>query len=233
MKPIIGVVPLWDEGKQSQWMLPGYLKGIEAAGGVPVVLPLTEDSAEIRTLADLCGGFLFTGGPDVDPELYDREPSEKLGELCPARDKMESILFWEALKRKKPVFGICRGLQFFNAVLGGDLYQDIPTEHPSEVDHHQQPPYDKPAHEVKLIEGTPLRDLLGTDTLPVNSCHHQAVHTLADTLAPMAVAPDGVVEAVYMPGYPFCQAVQWHPEFFGTAHEPSQKLFAAFVQAVR
>lgn len=233
MKPVIGVIPLWDESKQSQWMLPGYLKGIEQAGGVPIVLPLTENPEEIRALGQLCGGFLFTGGPDVNPELYGEEPSPQLGELCPARDKMESILLWDALAQKKPILGICRGIQFLNAALGGDLYQDIPTQCPSPVVHHQDAPYDKPSHRVTLAENTPLNALMHTDTLEVNSCHHQAIRTLAPELTPMAFAPDGLVEAVYMPDYPFCWAVQWHPEFFGPQHPDSQKLFGAFVAAVR
>lgn len=134
-KPIIGVTPLWDEEKKSYWMLPGYLEGVKEAGAIPVILPLTTNGADIAQLADLCDGFLFTGGQDVDPQLYGEAMEPFCGELCPARDALEQELLRQALERDKPILGICRGIQFLNAALGGTLYQDLPTEHPSEIGH--------------------------------------------------------------------------------------------------
>lgn len=103
MKPMIGVVPLWDDEKESYWMLPGYLKGIENAGGIPVMLPMTANEQDLRQLADICDGFLFTGGHDVDPVFYGEVPLPVCGSLCAERDCMEKKLFDIALEKDRAV----------------------------------------------------------------------------------------------------------------------------------
>ncbi len=230
-RPLIGLVPLVDYQRESCWMLPGYMQGVEQAGGVPVMLPLTRDRGELERLAAACDGFLLTGGQDVAPALYGGADPGRCGELCPERDAMETALLALARAQDKPVLGICRGIQLFNAALGGTLWQDLPTQCPSEVDHHQSGNYASPIHTVALQPGTPLAELLGPAPLPVNSLHHQAVRTLAPALAPMAVAPDGIVEAVYEPGRTFVWAVQWHPEFSWQTDANSRAIFRAFVDA--
>lgn len=230
-KPLIGVVPLWDETKNSLWMLPGYFDGLLNAGAVPVMLPLTADAAVLKRLAAECDGYLFTGGQDVQPGFYGQTAAPECGETCPVRDAMEAELLTLALQADKPVLGICRGIQFLNAALGGTLWQDIPAQHPSGTVHHQTAPYDAPSHAVALVPGTPLHRLLRVDTLPVNSLHHQAVRELAPALRAMAAAPDGLVEAVYMPAKRFVWAVQWHPEFNFESEPSSRSIFAAFVRA--
>ena len=136
MKPIVGVMPLWDEEKDSIWMLPGYMDGISQAGGIPVIFPFSTDEMELKQLIGMCDGFLFTGGQDVTPEVYHEDPLEDLIDCCIKRDLMETIVLKEAIADDKPVLGICRGIQFINAALGGKLYQDIPTQRPSEINHH-------------------------------------------------------------------------------------------------
>lgn len=230
-KPIIGITPLWDSPKNSIWMLPGYQQGIEAAGGIPLILPLTEDRESLLSILGIIDGILFTGGHDISPKLYNQTKSEFCSELCPTRDTMETVLFTEGvLNQSKPAFGICRGLQFFNAILGGTLYQDIPSQMPAEISHQQKPPYDEPIHSVSITPDTPLHQLLSCSTLMVNSYHHQAIHKLAPLLTAMATAPDGITEAVYMKEKPFVWAVQWHPEF-ALNHPASQKLFHTFIQS--
>ncbi len=232
-KPLIGVVPLWDADKNSLWMLPGYFDGLLAAGAVPFMLPLTDGAAALRRLAAVCDGYLFTGGQDVQPGFYGETPHPACGEVCPARDAMEAELFTLALQADKPVLGICRGIQFLNAALGGTLWQDLPAQRPSPVCHHQGLPYDAPAHPVTVLPGTPLHALLNADTLPANSLHHQAVRDLAPALRAMAAAPDGIVEAVYLPARRFVWAVQWHPEFNYKTEPSSRAIFAAFVRAAQ
>ena len=232
MKPIVGVMPLWDDKKDSIWMLPGYLDGLMQAGGLPIMFPFTEDAQELEQLVNMCDGFLFTGGHDVSPELYHEAPLEGLVDVCPKRDVMEGIVLRMALERDKPVLGICRGIQFINAFLGGTLYQDLPTQHPSGTEHHQPQPYDRPIHDVGIIAGSPLHRCLGLEQLPVNSCHHQAVRRLAPSLEAMAYAPDGLVEAAYMPGKRFLWAVQWHPEFSYQTDAHSRAIFRAFAEAM-
>jgi len=227
-RPIIGVTPIWDEKKDSIWMLPGYMQGLEEAGAVPVILPLTTSETVLKQTADFFDGFLFSGGHDVNPKLYGQEKTELCGEICEMRDKMEAYVFREAvLNQKKPALGICRGIQFFNTLLGGSLYQDIPAELPSTIIHSQKPPYDVPAHAVRLVSESPLGKLIGKERIEVNSSHHQGINRLAKGLEVMALADDGLVEAVYMPAHPYAWAVQWHPEL-SLKDEVSKKIFASF-----
>ena len=227
--PVIGVTPLWDVALESVWMLPDYLDGIREAGGIPVVLPLEADDGALSALADRFDGFLFTGGPDVSPALYGVEDPEGKAKTCLPRDRLETGLLRKAVALDKPVLGICRGLQLINVVLGGTLYLDLPGEHPSELVHRQAKPYDRHTHSVRLT--CPLRALLATDNLPVNTLHHQAVRELAPGLEPMAFSPDGLVEAFRNPSARFLWAVQWHPEYLFRHDAPSRRLFQTFVAA--
>ena len=231
MKPLIGVLPLWDDEKESLWMLPGYMDGIREAGGLPIMLPLTADRKELEQITEICNGFLLTGGHDVTPELYGEQPLDGLVSSCRARDDMESIILDLALAEDKAVFGICRGIQFLNVELGGTLYQDIPLQRPSRVEHHMTAPYDRVCHKVTVKKGTPLYDLLGIEELGENSYHHQAIKDVSKRVETMAVSEDGLVEAVRMPEKKFVWAVQWHPEFSYKTDENSRKLLNAFVHA--
>ena len=232
MSPLVGVMPLWDDEKESLWMLPGYLEGLKEAGATPIIFPLTEDPDEIERLVDICDGILLTGGHDVTPSVYGEKPLEGKVACCIARDNMEKLVLEEAMKTDKPILGICRGIQFVNAVLGGTLYQDLPTQHPSDIEHHQTPPYDVPVHDVNIRNATPLYDCLGADKISVNSYHHQAVKDVAPGLEVMAESEDGIVEALYKPFCRFLWAVQWHPEFSYKTDNNSKKIFKAFVDSL-
>ena len=229
--PIIGVMPLWDDEKNSMWMLPGYFEGISQAGGVPIMLPLSVDKDGLDQLIEMCDGFLFSGGHDVSPEIYNEKPLDNLVSSCIRRDEMEAYILKKAIEIDKPIFGICRGIQFINAALGGSLYQDLPTQHKSEVEHHQTPPYDIPVHKVKIVKDSPLNKCLNTELLEVNSYHHQAVREVAPVLKTMALSEDGLVEALYKPDNKFLWAVQWHPEFSYKTDEKSRMIFKKFVDA--
>ena len=232
-KPLIGVMPLWDEGKKSIWMLPGYLEGIQEAGGTPVIFPLTEDREELEQLCSLCNGFLITGGQDEDPAIYGETPIPQMGEICTVLDQMERQVLEYVIKEDKAVLGICRGIQYLNAMLGGSLYQDLNVQHPSKTEHHMEPPYDRVIHQVQIIDGTPLHQLLQVTELGVNSYHHQAVKTLAPSLTVMAESEDGLVEAVCMPEKTYVWAVQWHPELSYQTDKYSRKIFESFVAACK
>ena len=231
MKRVIGLIPLVDDGRDSLWMLPGYMEGVAQAGGLPLMLPLTAEDAALDQLCALCDGFLLTGGHDVSPALYGEQPLPGCGDTSPQRDAMELGVLHRAMAHDKPVLGICRGIQFINAALGGTLWQDLPTQRPSAVCHRQTPPYDAPAHTVAVLPDTPLYRLLKTDTLAVNSYHHQAIRDLAAPLEAMALSPDGLIEAVRHPGQRFLWAVQWHPEFAYRSDPAARAVFRAFVEA--
>ena len=210
--PIIGVIPLIDYERNSYWMIPGYMNGLIAAGAFPIILPVITDAESAETAVQTCDGFLFTGGQDVSPEIYHNKRNSACGELSPERDNMEKLILDEAMKKDKPILGICRGIQFINAALGGTLWQDLPSQFSDEVIHCQKPPYDIPIHDVNIEMDSPLYAKLSPE------------------LKSMASAPDGLVEAVYAPGHRFLWAVQWHPELAYQRDENSRLIFQEFVR---
>ena len=215
-KPIIGLIALVDEKRESYWMLPGYMEGIARAGGLAVMLPLTDRDEDILQLTAHFDGFLFTGGHDVDPLLYGQEKLDVCGDLCPLRDKMEAKLLKEALAADKPV-------------LGGTLYQDLVAQFGDKTNHRMAAPYGRAEHTVTFT-----RPLPGLEkTLGVNSCHHQGIRDLAPGLEVWATAPDGLVEAIFVPGKRYARAVQWHPEFFAPGDPLSEAIFESFVAAAK
>lgn len=238
MKPIIGVTPLWDDKLDSLWMLPGYVDAITKAGGLPIIFPLKASREDILQLCDMCDGFLLTGGDDINPALYNQQPRDKTETSNVDRDFLESEVFSYAIEHNKSVLGICRGIQLINALCGGTLYQDLPTEYDilpaiDHVNHEMTPPYDKHCHRVRVLADTPLAALVdNAEWIGVNSYHHQAIKTLAPNLEAMAISEDGIVEAVYMPSKTFVQAVQWHPEFNFHCDDNSSSLFASFVASL-
>lgn len=232
MRPKIGVLPLY-KNNGVLWINPLYFGGIETAGGLPVMLPLSQEEALWDTYLDTCDGFVFTGGQDVDPELYGES---KLPECCyqaPLRDNQELYMLKKLRHMNKPVLGICRGMQMMNVALGGSLYQDLPTQASSSVSHRQGKPYDLPHHQVKIQPDTLLYSILDTDTLSVNSVHHQAVKNPGPELRVSALAPDGIVEAIELPHHPFFLGVQWHPEHMWQDYNSARKIWAAFVAACK
>ncbi len=226
--PIIGVTPLWDTERKSVWMLPDYLDGIKAAGGIPVILPVEMTEKDADQIMETCDGFLFTGGQDVAPALYEEKDTTGSVICSLERDKLETLLLKKALQTDKSILGICRGLQFLNVFLGGTLWQDLPSQLSSDIVHRQGKPYNAPTHQVKLKSD--LRTLLGKETIDVNTLHHQAVKDLSGDLIPMAVAPDGIIEAAQMPSRHFIWAVQWHPEYMFKTDSDSLAIFSWFVK---
>ncbi|MDR1803198.1 MAG: gamma-glutamyl-gamma-aminobutyrate hydrolase family protein [Treponema sp.] len=230
--PLIGITPMWDEKDGRVYIYTGYIRGLEKAGAAPVILPLGVPESVLKQIAEYCDGFLFSGGADLDPKYYGQAKAEHCGDVCEVRDKMEEYIFREGvLAQNKPALGICRGIQLFNAFLGGSLYQDLPTEFSSAINHRQKPPYSVPAHEIRLLPESPLGRLIGKERLEVNSHHHQAINALAEGFEVMAYADDGVVEAVYMPGRRYVWGVQWHPELMPN-EDATAKIFASFVSSI-
>ena len=204
------------------------------AGGTPVMLPLTDDADILAQCAERFDAFLFTGGRMWDRWLVQRPPPPAVARcsLLSATEWIDSVASCNGLGQADS--GICRGIQFINAALRGTLWQDLPSQHPSDIEHHMNPPYDAFGHNVSLVPGTPLASLFAGQTeIAVNSYHHQAVREPAAGLEVMAVAPDGVIEALYRPASHFLWAVQWHPEFLYKVDPRSQAIFDAFVGSCR
>lgn len=232
-KPLIAVMPQFDTDTENYKLVPAYIKAILDAGGLPMIIPFTNNKADIEQIAGIFDAFLFTGGQDIDPSLYGEEKQEYCNQIVCNRDTLDISLMKEVAKTDKPVFGICRGLQVMNVAFGGTLYQDIPTQCNSKVLHRMEEPFNRVAHTVDIVENTPLMDIVNTKTIGVNTIHHQAIKDVAPKLEVTAISEDGIIEGVYMPGKKFFMATQWHPELIYFEEESSKKIITAFVNAAK
>ncbi len=202
-----------------------YIESLVRAGAGMRWVELNDPEQAVQD-ALTCDGLLLPGGGDMDPKFYGQERIPACGEPNLLRDAAEPLLLRAFLAADKPVLGICRGIQVMNAVLGGDLYQDIkPFEHLPHNDHWAK------VHTVTVRRGTLLSRILGQDTVLVNSQHHQAVDRVAPGFTLAALSEDGIVEAIEKPDARFCLGVQWHPEWLSDADPAMQGLFDAFVNA--
>lgn len=204
-----------------------YVESLARAGAQVRWVELADpDKAAAQALE--CDGLLLPGGGDIEPALYGQARIPACGEPNALRDAAEPKLLRVFLAADKPIFGICRGIQVLNAFLGGTLYQDIkPLEHIPHNDHWAK------VHTVTLRRGTLLSEIIGQDTLLVNSQHHQAADKPAPGLAISALSEDGFIEGLEKPDARFCLGVQWHPEWLSDADPRAQALFDAFVEACR
>jgi putative glutamine amidotransferase len=225
-KPLIGITLVRDYETDRFWLMPSYCRCIEAAGGIPVMIPPLDGGAGAAEILGRLQGLLLSGGGDVAPLFYGTEPRPGLDDVDPQRDEWEIGLAREALERDLPLLGICRGLQLLNVAAGGTLIQDLTG--PGLLQHRQKAPPFAPSHSAAVFAGTRLAALLGEGHLAVNSFHHQAAGAVAPGLIVSAAAPDGVVEALESPAHRFALAVQWHPEALD--HPASRSLFSAFVK---
>ena len=233
MRPLIAVSPLYNEKRNLQLMPSNYLEAIELAGGAPVVLPLTRNTAVLEAVLSQCSGILFTGGHDIDPVLYGQEMLSQCGELSPLRDMMEGWMLDWALEREIPILAICRGMQLLNVHLGGTLYQDLPTQRKKVFNHSQEPPYEAASHTVLVAKDSFLSQFTGWGPLQVNSLHHQAVDRVAPGMIVEACSIDGVVESIRLPDKPFVLGIQWHPEYNAGQQKVSAEIFKGFLNACK
>ena len=228
MKPIIGILAEVDD-EQTTHLLHTYVSAIEAAGGLPLLLPYVEDAEAVSDFVRLCDGFCFTGGMDVDPARYGEAVSPACGTIQRYRDGLEFRVLWEVLRADKPILAICRGAQLVNVALGGTLYQDLPSEYDTEILHRQTEGKFEPSHPVLVEQGTPLSELVGKTSMTGNSFHHQAIKALGDGLEVMARAEDGIIEAVWSTKLRYLRAYQWHPERLYDRDADNASVFADFI----
>jgi len=212
-RPVIGITTYVTPAKWSYWdveaaLVPAaYVDAVERAGGRALLVPPSEEGID-ETL-DAVDGLLFSGGSDLDPELYDQEPHEETFGVRPDRDRAELALLEAALARDMPVLAVCRGSQVLNVARGGDLVQHLPEVVGDEK--HKHTPGEFADHDVELEPGTRVAELLG-DRAPVKSHHHQGFGRLGEGLVEAARAEDGTIEAVEDPSRRFALGVLWHPE---------------------
>lgn len=231
MKPIIGVfTPIDDDGMQM--IFREYTEALEGAGAIPILVANTDSPADIEQLAEMCDGFCFTGGVDVDPMHYGEDKLPECGEIQKKRDALELLAIPILLRSGKPMLGICRGAQVINIALGGSLYQDIPSQICTDITHSQTCGRYEHSHFVSVLADTPLAELIGEGSIRINSFHHQSVKTLGKGLKVMAKSEDGVVEAMYLDGDSYMRLYQWHPERLISNDANARAIFNDFIKAV-
>ena len=231
-RPVIGITAgysLTQEGVLS--LRDDYLRAVEKAGGLPLVLaPGVPDDAD--ELLDGVQGLLLSGGDDVDPALYGQQTHPTVTRVFPRLDAFEVALCRAACARDLPVLAICRGHQVLNVAMGGTLIQDIPSQVTGAVEHDPDVERWQTVHDVRLLPETRIREILARERLSVNSSHHQAVGEVGSGLSVSAYSTqDQVVEGLEMPAKRFVVAVQWHPEAFWNRDNGFQALFEAFIGA--
>jgi putative glutamine amidotransferase len=234
-QPIIGVT-LDSEEPGGYSKLPwyalrqNYCEAVVRAGGLPILLPHEPEQA--AAYLDRIDGLVITGGAfDVDPSLFGASIRHATVKTKDKRTAFELAITKGAIERDLPILGICGGQQLLNVVLGGTLIQHIPDEVGAALPHEQPNPRTEPGHHVTVKKGTLLHRICGVDELAVNSAHHQAAKDVGPGVVVDAVAEDGVIEGIELPGKRFCLGVQWHPEY--SISSGDTKIFDAFIAASR
>lgn len=203
---------------------------------MPYIPPMLRLGAGLEEALAPCSGVLLTGGEDVAPALYGEVTHPATGQVCEERDHVEMDCIAWAINHKKPVLGICRGIQVLNVYFKGTLFQDLPSQHRQDTVHpdSNRGSWLELRHKIHLEPGSIFHALLGADEMAVNSLHHQAVKEIGAGLKPVAWAEDGIVEGVELTNYPFCIAVQCHPEVLWQKLYPRWfNLFEAFIKTAR
>ncbi|MBN2045760.1 MAG: gamma-glutamyl-gamma-aminobutyrate hydrolase family protein [Anaerolineales bacterium] len=234
--PLIGLTTRNDTHPKKEYPIitspRSYPDAIIRAGAIPVLIPVNLQENQIPDLLNQLDGIIFTGGGDIALDHFAGEPHEKIYNVDPERDAIELNLARRVTQTQIPFLGICRGFQVLNVALGGSLYTHIEDQLPGSVKHacFTTHPTDHHAHRVKLKTGSLLAQIYQNQEVMVNSLHHQGAKEIASQWDPIGQAPDGLVEAIALPGHPFGLGVQWHPEWM-PEDQTQRKLFSAFVQA--
>ena len=204
-----------------------YSEAVIRAGALPFLLPVTTEQQAIWEQVSRMDGVLLSGGYDIAPSYYGQQPHRSLGKVDGMRDEYEMKILEAAMAQKKPVLGICRGIQLMNVYFGGTLLQDVLSAGPQIFGHDQTCERHLPSHEIEIAPGSWLEGIYGQRAM-VNSFHHQAVDAVAPGFCVTARTGDGIIEAMEDPARN-CYAVQFHPEMMAEKDSKAQAVFDAFV----
>ncbi len=229
--PVIGITMYGRNAIGCFSLQTSYVDAVRAAGGIPILLAPGE--SQTNSILVMIDGLILAGGGDIAPTVYNGDSHPAIYSVDPERDRFELELAELAMNQNLPILGICRGIQVLNVVSGGDLIPHLPDLY-DEIAHRiegaEQTKMNSTCHQVEIMQNTRLAAAMGTDTSNVTSWHHQAVQNVPVGWKIVALAPDGVIEAIEHESHPWAVAVQWHPEM--SANERShQGLFSALVQA--
>lgn len=241
MKPIIGVSSGEIQDKKFPWdakiygQTANYTNAIIHAGGIPVIIPITKNPSDFKDLLAKLDGLLLSGGEDINSQLYKEKTHKEAVPSSVFRDSVELYFLEKFLELDKPIFGICRGIQLMNVYFGGTLYQDIPSQFSTKINHRGTTAAKEPsfiAHPISIEPSSKLAEILDTTSAKVNSRHHQAIKKLGNNLEATAWAEDNIIEAIEVKDATFAIGVQAHPEALEGSTAPEwQKMFKAFVEA--
>ena len=233
-RPFIGInadfIPAGKQTSAHVRLNAGYFEAVQAAGGLPVILPPLGEEQEIDILLDRLDGVVLSSGLDIDPRRLGQPSHPAVTAMAQRRQQSDQILVRRIVDRQIPLLGIALGMQQINAACGGTLYLHLPEDLPRALPHrdHMGGPH---RHAVLLEPNTRIDEIYGGGEIRVNSCHHQAVRQVGSGLKVGALAPDGVIEAIEAEDANwFCLGIQWHPES-ETASALDMQLFECFVQA--
>lgn len=232
MLPIIGITSSYDREVGRIFLSHYYIEAVEAAGGLPLVLPCILPEDHVEQVLNSIHGLILSGGVDVDPLLFGEEPLPAMGDICPRRDRLELMLTRRALALNMPVLGICRGVQILNIAAGGKVIQDIGSTMKGTFKHQQQAPRWYGTHTIRTLPGSKLAAILGEEMV-VNTFHHQAVGEVAEEFAVSAWSLDGVVEGIESKKHRYVLGLQSHPECMWNYDPRILGLFQSFIQACK
>jgi len=232
-RPIIGVLMDFEasgsfSSRPHYAIRTAYFDAVWKAGGMPVALPYLADA--LPEYLDHCGAIITPGGSYPFPPQWYGKAADIPTELEP-RFRFETDFTLAAMDRDMPMLGICAGMQVMAGVLGGTFHEDVRVDIETSIDHLDERPAEELAHSVRIIPDTRLHGIVGHDEISVNTAHREALHDAVDGFTVNAVAPDGVIEGIEVPGKRFMLGVQWHPEFFANEGDPNFELFKALVEA--
>lgn len=235
--PLIGITTFNEEsykGYPTLVLHRAYINAIIKANGIPVLIPSGLSNDSLGVLLQKLNGILFSGGGDISVDYYGGQDHPLNSYIDKERDRLEMYLMNVVIEQNKPFLGICRGLQVLNVFMGGTLFSHISSEKHDPIKHDYYPDYPRNllAHKIEIMAGSKGSEIFGSTDIDVNSLHHQGVNKLADGLKAIGFAPDGLIEALELPGHKFGLAVQWHPECL-TDQSGMRQLFNSFIIAAR
>jgi len=235
-RPIIGILPQYDRRFDKEFIGDDYVKAVEESGGQVKLLHITEDDAEMDAQVAACNGFLIPGGRDIHPELYGAAYAPYTAPVQRFRDVYTLAMIGKIRAADKPLLGICYGLQAINVAYGGTLIQDIRIECPFiNTPHDRKLGLSKESaiHDVTLVPGSPIHNVIERDYTGAHGFHHQAIKTVGEGLTVMGRSADRLVEAVYDPERKYVWGVMWHPESDFGYREDSKRVFRYFIEQCR